>query len=77
MNTTTTHKYYSIVSAGRWFGPAPKSYYRSLAAAQRDVARAAEYYGNVNVRIVGCDTRAQAISADIGDGYPVVPVVSA
>lgn len=77
MTTTGTAKYpyYSIVSAGRTFGPAPKTYYRSLASAMRDAAAMTERGGNVDVRIVGCQTRDEATSADIGDSHPVVRCV--
>lgn len=61
------YPYYAIVS----FGPAGgrvRAYYRSLEAARADRRK----LSGASVRIVGCQTRKQALGADIADLLPVV-----
>lgn len=56
--------YFAIVCWGRARGGAVKPYYRSLASAQRDAMRIAQA-GSVDVGIIACDSRADALDADI------------
>jgi|DEB0MinimDraft_6_1074348.scaffolds.fasta_scaffold00768_15 hypothetical protein len=65
------YPYFAIVTFGRPSVGKRRSYYRSLDSARRDLATLVG--GSMsNARIVGCDTRAQALCADISDSLPVV-----
>ena len=67
----TEYPYYAIVTFGAPTIGRIRSYYRSLETAERD---AKELSGGTmtTCRIVGCDTRQQAIDANIAGRRPVV-----
>ena len=65
------HNWYSIVTFGSASYGTRRSYYRSLASARRD-ARTLGGGTLSAVRIVGAETRQQAIDAHIGGRLPVV-----
>ena len=69
-----THNYYSIVTFGSYSYGTRRSYYRSLACAMRD-ARTLGGGTLSTVRIVGANTRQQAVDADISGRLPVVASV--
>jgi len=62
------HNYYSIVTFGSATMGTRRSYYRSLASARRD-ASSLEGGSLQLVRILGCETRKEAIQADISDDH--------
>jgi len=66
--------YYQIVTFGKPSFGSRKSYYRSLYRARSD-ARTLRGGSLTNARIVGCQTRAEALGADISDSFPVVETV--
>jgi hypothetical protein len=69
--TIETHNYYSIVTFGSPTYGNRRSYYTSLASARRDL----KLLGGgsmTSARIVGCDTRRQALEADISGDLTVV-----
>ena len=72
--TNTAHNYYSIVTFGSASYGTRRSYYRSLASAMRD-ARTLGGGTLSTVRVVGAETRKQAIDADISGCLPVVASV--
>lgn len=65
------HNYYAVVTFGAARYGAVRSFYRSLA---RAIADAKTLGGGTmtNVRILGCETRKQAVEASIADQYPAV-----
>jgi len=71
MTTTTSYPYYSIVTFGSPSYGDCRSYYRSLDAARRD-AKTLGGGSMTNARIVGCETRAAAIAADISTARNVI-----
>lgn len=71
MTTTAAHPYFSIVTFGSASYGTRRSYYRSLASARRD-ARTLGGGTLSTVRIVGAETRQEAIDAHIGGRLPVV-----
>lgn len=73
---TLIFPYYSIVTFGSSTYGNRRSYYRSLASARRD-AQSLGGGSLQGIRIVGCDTRKEAISASIEDNsLTVVETVS-
>lgn len=71
MSSSASYPYYSIITFGSPTYGDRKSYYTSLASARRDLATLGG--GSMsNARIVGCQTRREAIDADISRPLPVV-----
>lgn len=65
------YPYYQIVTFGRPSYGDRRSYYRNLDRARDDAASLGG--GSLTtVRIVGCQTRAEALDADISGSLPVV-----
>lgn len=69
--TTTTPKYYSIITLGSYNYGTRRRYYRSLVSAMRD-ARSLGGGSLSTVLVVRAETRQQAIDADISGQLSVV-----
>lgn len=65
------YPYYSVVTFGSPTFGRRRGYYRSVERAIHDALSLGG--GSVScVRVLGCESRAQALKADIGDPLPVV-----
>lgn len=65
-------KYYAIVTFGSPWGFEKKSYYTSLDRACRDAQECWDAGGCGTVRVVECESRRDALDADISDRRTIV-----
>jgi len=66
-----TYPYYSIVTFGSPTAGRAAGYYRSLRSAIAD-AQTLRGGSLTHVRVVGCESRTQAVDADIAGRHPIV-----